>query len=402
MSIIIRTVTMIIATLLSITVTTIAQSTVTVHFFLPGGGRLDRDIDINVRIGSIGERRKVGKDGKFEIKRAAESYPICRIVVETDKRRYADTDVSFRLVKGLTDTPVFLNPLERPAYAETGRDLAAFDGETPPAAKEAYERAQAAKRSGVAPAINEYTRALSLHPRYLRALNQLGLLFYERNRLDEAAGAFQQALSLGSSYPYPAFNLGAAWLQKGRLGEVIEILVDLLRKNPGMSQARLPLAAALMSTQQWDEAAVHLRKLLEDPGISKETRSKGHFELAKILMREERFQASLSESQKAIAAMPGGPNAVEIQLMIGNSLFQLKRFEEAEKTLLEAYAADEKNAVSAQLLLGQLYFEQEKYDEALKAFELYLKIAPQSPSTPLVRQSIDKIRALKKTGTGRN
>lgn len=399
MSIIIRTVIMIIATLFSIAVTTIAQSRVTVHFFLPGGSSLDRDIEIGVRIGSINERRKVGKDGKFEIKRAAGSNTVCRIVVETDNRTYADTDISFRLVDGLTDTPVFLNPLERPLFAETGRDLAAFDGETPAAAKEAYERAQAAKMSGnVAPAISEYTRALSLHPRYLRALNQLGLLFYERNRLDEAAGAFQQALSLGSNYPYPAFNLGAAWLQKGRLGEVIEILVDLLRKNPGMSQARLPLAAALMNTQQWDEAAVQLRMLLEDPGISKETRSKGHFELAKILMREERYQASMVESQKALAALPGGPNTVQTQLMIGNSLFHLKRLEEAEKTLLEAYAADQKNAVSAQLLLGQLYFEQEKYDEALKAFELYLKMAPDSSNTILVRQSIEKIRALKKTG----
>jgi len=368
------------------------QSKITVHLFLPGGSVPARETELLVKVGAAEERMRTDRAGKLEIPRRKGSNPLCRIAVRTDKRNHGDTDLTFRILDDLVDTPLFLSPLEMPKFAPGGRGLEAFDSDVPAEAREAYNRArEAGGNTGLA--ISLYTRAISLHPRYLRAINHLGMLYYERGRMDEAAAAFAQALSLGSSYPYPAYNLGAAWLQKGQLGQAIEVLVDLTDKNPGLSEARFPLSRALISTQQWDEAALQLKKMLEDPELPKTIRARGHIELSKIYTREERYQSAFREAQLAAGAQPDGPEGVQAKLLIGSSLFQLRRFDEAEKYLLEAYELDGKIALTAQLLLGQIYYEERKLEAALKAFELYLRTAPASENTPLVRKSIEMIRA---------
>ncbi len=383
---------MVVILLTGLTGSVSGQTKVTVHLFLPGGSVPARETEVLVKIGAVEERMRTDRTGKLEITRQKGSNPLCRIVVRADKRNHGDTDLTFRVLDDLVDTPLFLSPLEIPKFVPGGRGLEAFDSEVPPEAKEAYSRArEAAGNTGLA--ISLYTRAISLHPGYLRAINHLGMLYYERGRMDEAAAAFAQALSLGSSYPYPAYNLGAAWLQKGDLGQAIEVLVDLTDKNPALSEARLPLSRALMSTQQWDEAALQLKKMLEDPELPKVIRARGHIDLSKIYTREERYQSALREAQNAVAAQPDGPEGIQAKLLIGGSLFQLRKFDEAERYLLEAYKLDMKGAVTAQLLLGQIYYEQRRLEDALKAFELYLGSAPPSENTQLVRKSIEMIRA---------
>jgi TolA-binding protein len=377
-----------------------AQTPTVVQFFLPEGELPSREISFTMKRNfGITETLKTDKTGKFMVNPDRGRETVCRITVESDKRAYDLTTVEIRLLPDLSYAPVFLRPFkgELPAASKTGVDEKANEENSPAEARAAYLRAMRAVNEGrVEAAISEFTRSLTAYPRYLRALNQLGLLYFNRNRLDEAAAAFLQACSVDARGPNQRFNLGATLNRQGKTGEAAQALTDLLNDHPSFSTARITLADALIRIQQWDEASQQLRQALADANLNKEASAEAHFLLSRILVREERYNAAAAEAEKAIAAKPDWPNAAQAHLLLGSVLLQLKKSDDAEKALLKAYEIGGKRAASAQLLLGQLYYDQQKYEAAQSAYEQFLKDVPNSPNTPRVRELIEKAKTAKK------
>ena len=107
--------------------------------------------------------------------------------------------------------PVFLRPRdgEAPPPKEIV-DVSVYDAKVPAESRAAYEQAmKAVSENNAELAISEFTRALSLYPQHLRALNDLGELYLKLNRLDEAVSTFRQANRSQSAVLFPSFESGS-------------------------------------------------------------------------------------------------------------------------------------------------------------------------------------------------
>jgi tetratricopeptide (TPR) repeat protein len=273
-------------------------------------------------------------------------------------------------------------------------EISADDAKVPAEAKAAYEQAmKAVGENNVDAAISEFTRALSLYPQYLGALDDLGALYMKLDRLDEAISTFTQAVSLNPRHYAARLNLGVAYNRQGKHAEAIQVLDKLVKERPSFSKARVQFAEALLASRQTDAAAEQLRLALADKGLENSARANAHLSLGFLLNREERYSAAVKELEKAIEI---NPEVARAHMYLGAALMNLKRMAEAEAELLKAYELGGSGMAGAQLSLGQLYYQQQKYNLAQRAFEQFLKDSPNATNAIQVKAVIEKIKAAKK------
>jgi tetratricopeptide (TPR) repeat protein len=324
------------------------------------------------------------------------------ITIQGDGRSFDTTSVSFKYYGNTVFyVPVFLRPFSSPATSAPGTtaaskpteavDLAELDVAVPKQARDAYDNAMRALRSGNAEdSIKKLEEALAIYPGYFRALNDLGVLFMKLNRLKEAAEVLQRAVKIAPRVYYPQLNLAIVRTRQGEYKVAIDSLEALRKENPGLIEIRTPLADALMAVDRLDEAEGHLRDVLTDGRLDRESLGDAQYKLGLLLNRRQRFEEAARELEAAAKILP---KSARIHLQLGGALLQLKRLDEAELELLESYRLGGPEMGGAQLFLGELYFTQKRYELAMRAFEQYLTDVRGAPNSDQIRGVIERIRA---------
>ena len=204
-------------------------------------------------------------------------------------------------------------------------------------------------------AINQYKEILRLHPGNSDALTQMGALYAETGRLDEAEATFKELAAVNPS-AISYYYLGSFYGKTGRPKEAISALNSSLKKDPNFVEAMGELAI-LYETQ--DE-----------------------------LKSAERVYRSLIKAQ---------PKMTIPKARLANLLFKTGRKKEAEALLGEINIKSLQGP--AQLSLGILFREQGLLKEAAEALEGALKNAPKNEyilyllaTTQLELNELDKAR----------
>ena len=314
------------------------------------------------------------------------------VTVETDGATYDTTVATFRIVRGTpVYTTVFLRPFTGKSTTAPGVvDVRGMEVNVPKDAVAAYEAGLKALTDGqTETAITELKRALKLSPHYLRALNDLGVLYLQLNRLSEAAELFAQAVKLDENFYLARLNLGVVLHRQGKDKEAVRVLALLYEKNRSMKGVALSYADALLGVAELAKAEQVLRGAVNESINDNSVQVDLHFKLGMILNRQDRFDEAAVELKKAVTINDSAANA---QLLLGATLLQLNRLDEAEKSLLRAYDVAGAGAGNAQMFLGQLYLMQQKYPAALKAFEQYLKDVPGATNAVQIKAVIEKLK----------
>jgi tetratricopeptide (TPR) repeat protein len=369
----------------------LAQTLPVIQFFVPGEGLPSREIRFTLERNGLAQPLKSDAKGKYQMTGSGGEGTFT-IYVEGNKRSYAFTTIVLTQARNLTHIPIFLRSLpDAPPFA--GKPVT--DDAAPAEAAAAYETAlKAAAENKSAVAISELTRALMLHPAYLRALNLLADIYVKLALPDLAAAALTQALSLNPAAHTARQRLALLWQQQGRFDQSLQLFSQLLQDQPTLSALRLNYAEALSATNQWDEAETQLRLALQDPQLDAQTRANAHIKLGIKLNRDGRPQAVAVEFAKAVELNPDG---ALMRLYLGAAYMQINKLAEAERELLKGYELGGKSVSNAQLLLGQVYVKQQKPEQALRAYEQFLADAPNSSNAAAARAAIEKIKAEIKT-----
>lgn len=225
-------------------------------------------------------------------------------------------------------------------------------------------------------AIGELQQAISEYPQFVRAYNDLGVIYMKLDRLDEAAATFRKAIEISKRFFYPRMNLGLVLNRQNKFKEAVEILGPLYEENHGMVEVRFAYANALSGAGQIIDADKIFRSLLASKEIAGPTKAGLHFKLGVNLNRQGKFVEAVQELEQAVSLNPEAPNA---HLQLGGALLQVQQFERAERELLRAYELSGNTAAGAQLLLGHVYYAQKRFPDAQRAFEQYLKDLPDAP-----------------------
>jgi tetratricopeptide (TPR) repeat protein len=195
---------------------------------------------------------------------------------------------------------------------------------------------------------------LRLNPNSWLAQYNLGLVFTQQGRMDEAISQYQKALQIKPDYADAHNNLGNVLLQMGRVDEAILHFQKALEIKPDFAEARNNLGSALFRQGRMDEAIWQYQKALEIKPDFAEARNNLAWLLATCP------QASLRNGNKAVElarqanALTGGTNPVVLGTLAAD-FAETGRFSEAVQ--IAQRALNLAGAQSKARLAGQLRFE---------------------------------------------
>src|SRR6267378_1427962 len=210
---------------------TLGQAPPAIQIFMPDGSLPTRNMRLTLtrddgRIETVFTDTK----GKFQVTGDLIREADYIVTVESDGRTFDTTTARFRIIRSTpVYTPVFLQPYTSKTKPPPGAiDIAALDLNVPMEARTAYEEAMKAVGSGKsAEAIASFQKAISLYPPYLRALNDLGVLYLKLNRLDDASKLFEQAIKIDRRFYFARLNLGVILNRQGHYQKAVETLSAL-------------------------------------------------------------------------------------------------------------------------------------------------------------------------------
>ncbi len=172
----------------------------------------------------------------------------------------------------------------------------------------ALEAGERSRRGNVESAIDLLQRAVALDPADTAARYQLGNLYFEQRRIDEAIEAFRRCTVDDPGFADGWGKLSAAIAQTGRVAEaerIIEQGIEAIPDSPSLHRmrahrhwARGNLGAAIADFR----TAIRLRP--NDPG--------GYIELGTVLNQQGRDREALQLFETALVYDPANPTALAV------------------------------------------------------------------------------------------
>lgn len=128
----------------------------------------------------------------------------------------------------------------------------------------------------------------------------LGFVYIEKGRLDEAIAEFKQSLASNPNNAEAYINLGVVYRRKGRLDEAISKYKKALAINPNLAEAYTNLGIAYGQKGLFDEAIAEFKQSL----VLKPNYAKGHFNLGTAYSKKGMFDEAIAEYKKALTINP--------------------------------------------------------------------------------------------------
>jgi protein O-mannosyl-transferase len=217
-------------------------------------------------------------------------------------------------------------------------------------------------------AILQYQKVLQFHPDETDALNNLGSAFLQQGRVDEAIAYYQKALALKPDSAETHYNLGNALFRQGRTDEAMAHYQKALAINPDSAEAHYNLGNAFLQQGQMDEAMAHYQKAL----AIKPDYAEAHNNLGNVLIQQERVEEAIAQFQTALAIKPDYADA---QNNLGSAFFQQGRLDEAVAHYQKALAIQPDDA-EVHDHLGNALLQQGRTAEALSHYQKALTVKP--------------------------
>lgn len=181
------------------------------------------------------------------------------------------------------------------------------------------------------------------------------------------------------------FQKAGHFADEGNSIEAIAALKRAIAIYPDYLAAHNDLGAQLLEQGQLDEAVNELHAAIKiDPKAFNP-----QLNLGIVLMRQDKFSEALSALDKGLSIEPAAPAA---HLYAGIASVKLDDMVRGEKELNAAYDLGGNTYAVALLHLGKLYVKKGQRQLALKAFESYLREAPDAPDAAQVEKLIATLR----------
>lgn len=154
-------------------------------------------------------------------------------------------------------------------------------------------------------AVTEYEKALAILPGLFMTHNNLGLILLEQGKYEEAAAQFEQTLTLEPDDRRPHLNLGIALALQGKLELAEASFRKALELRPNYLPTRYNLGALLVQRGQFEEARTHLTAVIDIQSTHLDAREK----LGQALMGLDLPLEAAAQFSEIIRLQPQSPTA---------------------------------------------------------------------------------------------
>ena len=195
--------------------------------------------------------------------------------------------------------------------------------------------------------IEEFERLLKIYPRAPQIHYQLGLAYLASGNASKAAGSFKQTLALAPGQLEASIALSNLDLRTGDPIGAISLLKPLVLQRRDNAQARLLLAEAYRSQNNFDEALAVYHQLEKDfPGNAQTSLLTGL-----VLLKQNQPTGARQAFTEALARAPGLIPALERLVALD---LQEKQVDTATQRV-ETELTRDPNSAGAHVLLGKIF-----------------------------------------------
>ncbi len=151
----------------------------------------------------------------------------------------------------------------------------------------------------IASAERDWQLALQQQPAASQIWSNLGVLYKQQQRYQEALSAFQQALSLAPETPGLLLNLGNLYQECGETAAAEQAFMSALERSPDQAAPYVHLATLWQAQQRWSEAEQAYQLALQiapDDASAHNNLADLYYELGELGAAREHIQACLASA----------------------------------------------------------------------------------------------------------
>jgi len=223
-------------------------------------------------------------------------------------------------------------------------------------------------------AVNYYYEALKLDPGDLDSRRGLGLAYTAQEKWSQAAAVFSDLLQMTPDDSEVAVQLGRTYLEMGQPDRAISALQKATTIAPKSPLAHLYLGRALTLTGQFTQATQHLLQALEIEPESDEIK----LELLNLYVESGQFLSALPLAEELIAKHPDSEQLLQAQIKIYEELGLKREKQQAQEALLTHLP--EQQALAARAQLVEEYLAEGRWEEVLPHLKLLHEAQPDNPA----------------------
>jgi tetratricopeptide (TPR) repeat protein len=219
-------------------------------------------------------------------------------------------------------------------------------------------------------ALQHLEKAAALKPDHLRAQLYYGRALALTGQTERAEKQYQTVLRLDPRLASVHYDLGQLYLQQKRYQEALGSFQNAFERDAALSQAQLGMALATEGLKDEVNAVGHFEQYLAAHPDDLETR----FHLARLYLELGKNQQAYEGLQSVYRLKPETPG---LAAALGDVSALLKKFPESEKFYRQALLAAPADP-DLHRALGRTLLEEEKLSEAEVEFRAVLKSDPRS------------------------
>ena len=205
-------------------------------------------------------------------------------------------------------------------------------------------------------------------PNKARGYNNLGGIYYTRQRINEAQTEYELALRLNPDYAEAHYNFGVLYEGQGRVNDAIRLYKEALRLKPNYIKAHNNLGVVYYKTGQIDEAIKEYLIVLRLKPSYVITLNN----LGLAYSRKGRLDEAIREYETALNFQP---DYAEAYYNLGNAYYYQGKMDEAIKEYITALRLKPDYA-DAYNNLGSAYARKEMFEMAIQEFRMALDFKP--------------------------
>ncbi len=216
------------------------------------------------------------------------------------------------------------------------------------------------------------------------AHNNIGALYYLRDRYDDAIIEYNRVLDIKPDYVEAWNNLGFAYKKKGQLEKAVDMYKKAIEIKHEYSPAYNGLGYLYYEIGEYDKAEKWYRKAIEtDPELEEAYNNLG------LLYQNKKIYRKAEENYvKAVQVNPDYENG---HFNLGNLYYETGAYSNSVKEFKEVSRINPERA-DINMNIGMVYYSKlREYEKALKYFHRYLELSPDAADGDIIRKIIKQI-----------
>lgn len=215
-----------------------------------------------------------------------------------------------------------------------------------------------------------YTATLQKNPGCWMAYYNLGIVFSEKGKADQAIDHYRQAIALRPDYAEAHYNLGRLLVEHGELTDAIAHYERAAAINPADEEAQNNLGVTLFGIGRTDDAIAHYQRALE----IRPDYAEASCNLANALIAKGDFDGAIVGYKACLAAIP---DQEEAQYNLASALLRKGRTDEAIVEYQKVLQVHPESA-DAHANLGSAWLTRGRVRDAMAEYTKALQISPEN------------------------